>query len=100
MSHKKNNRIFVILIIVICIVFLSGSIYKYIHNNKDNTAWNDMSNSQLPKPAPFEVQSLIELQRDKGPSAILDVDCLLESTTDAKNYCLDSQNILKQIYSK
>lgn len=97
MSHKRKNRIFVILIIIICIVLITGVIYKISQNTKNIS--ND-SNSNLQKSAPLEVQSLIELQRDKWPSAILEIDCLQESTTDSKKYCLESQEILKKIYNK
>mgnify|MGYP005991270701 CR=1 FL=1 len=98
MSHKKNNRIFVILIIIICIFVLLGLIYNGI--NKKTVSNNSNDSSYIPKPAPMEVQSLIELQRDKWPSALLEIDCLKESTTDSKKYCLESQEILKKIYNK
>lgn len=97
MSHKKNNRIFVILIIIICIILITGFIYT-IYQNSKNT-WNT-SNINSPKSAPFEVQTLIELQRDKWPSAILEIDCLEETSTDSKKYCLESQEIIKKIYDK
>jgi len=96
MTHQKNNRVFVILIIVISIILIGITIYN---STKNNTNLSESSDN-LPEPASIEVQTLIELQRDKWPSAILEIDCLTESTTDAKQYCIDSQEILKKIYNK
>lgn len=97
MSHKKNNRIFVILIMIICIILVTGVIYN---NSQNKNNISKESNDNAPKSAPLELQSLIELQRDNWPSAILQIDCLQETTTSSKKYCLESQEILKKIYNK
>ena len=94
MSHKKNRYFYTLIIISLIIITLFLWFYK---NNKSKL--EQYSEENLPTPAPLELTRLIELQRDEWPSAILKVDCHQESLNQAKQYCLESQKILKEIYN-
>ncbi|MEW6990552.1 collagen binding domain-containing protein [Colwelliaceae bacterium 6441] len=51
--------------------------------------------------SPFnpELQTILKLQREKGPSAIFSIDCITLNTLAGISYCTDSQEILYSVYS-
>ena len=81
---------------------IAGTMIWYIYKNyKSIEEIGDYkNNSNIPQPVTQEVQSLIDLQSEKWPKALLEINCLELTTDESKEYCWVHQKIIQEIYEK
>lgn len=98
-KYKNSTRIYLIIIFILLIL---GIMIWYIYKNHESI--EEISNLKnipnLPQTVDKEIQVLMDLKSNKGPKALLDINCLELTTNESKKYCTTHQKIINNIYKK